>query len=527
MARKSKKKRQNYTPAPLPDLPQGLNISTSHDELIIHRRWLRREAIGLAIFGLIWNGFLIYYALDEGIWIYFVLPHGWIGLAVAYYTLLHLFNTTTITITPSHLSIRHHPIPYLGNKQLEANQINQLYTKIKQRKQPTYEVRVITDTGRDTTLVTELKSADQAAYVAYQIEHYLGIDDKPVSGESSKLTPYYHPFKQNSWQRFAAKNKFHFREYGIIGTHQGYDFCLLPQHSNSAADIETYMRLTVSLENQAAANNTAEFAKPFDKKDVTNLIISASDNFSLNGKVFSHNQGREISYIQLGLEDSDKYLQAILDFLTILAQIYPRVVALGGEVGPILQPITLGKEYVLQPLPQLPQDKDHPLRAVAIELLRDIGRQTAHLSRQLDQLVCQYCLLRFTRHTVDIPEWDKITYYGCRGCHQSREFYLTNQVAAVLDAPMTAKFDDQNQTLRVNWLTRRIAFDFDSVEIIDATDEDIERLVVQIGNDTDSIRQPRYKDMPCVVSSQCQLSPNSLRVLQRTFGHVDVISLTS
>jgi hypothetical protein len=64
-------------------------------------------------------------------------------------------------------------------------------------------------------------------------------------------------------------------------------------------------------------------------------------------------------------------------------------------------------------------------------------------------------------------------------------------------------------------------FDFEQVEIIQATDEDVERFAVQVGNDTDPVRQPHYAQMQRFIAPQCQLSENSLRVLQIMFGQVD------
>jgi hypothetical protein len=81
----------------------------------------------------------------------------------------------------------------------------------------------------------------------------------------------------------------------------------------------------------------------------------------------------------------------------------------------------------------------------------------------------------------------------------------------------------QDQIVRVNWLSRRDLFDFDQIEIINASDEEVERFAIQVGNDTHPLRQPRYKEMDCLVAKDCRLSQNSLRVLQRTFGQVTVL----
>ena len=92
---------------------------------------------------------------------------------------------------------------------------------------------------------------------------------------------------------------------------------------------------------------------------------------------------------------------------------------------------------------------------------------------------------------------------------------------AILDAEWTEDQAQQDGQLRVNWLTRRTLFDFDRVEIIQATDEDVERFVIQVGNDTDTFRQPRYKQMRCVVAPDCQLSENTWKILRSFFGQVE------
>jgi hypothetical protein len=57
---------------------------------------------------------------------------------------------------------------------------------------------------------------------------------------------------------------------------------------------------------------------------------------------------------------------------------------------------------------------------------------------------------------------------------------------------------------------------------VQATDEEVERFAVQVGNDTDAIRKPRYKKMRCTVSADCQLSANTMRILKRIFGSIQV-----
>jgi hypothetical protein len=113
-------------------------------------------------------------------------------------------------------------------------------------------------------------------------------------------------------------------------------------------------------------------------------------------------------------------------------------------------------------------------------------------------------------------------YYGCRLCGQSRKFFdCPAGVAAVLDTTWNEPLSYHDGLLRVNYLTRPVLFDFDRVEIVRAGDEEVERLAMRAGNDTDPFRAGRYQQMPCRVSPGAGLSENSVRVLDRIFGRVE------
>jgi hypothetical protein len=104
-------------------------------------------------------------------------------------------------------------------------------------------------------------------------------------------------------------------------------------------------------------------------------------------------------------------------------------------------------------------------------------------------------------------------------CSQSRDFF-DGKVVAVLDRQQQIHLDERDGLLWVNWLIHPVTFDFDVVYIIQATDEEVERFVVQVGNDTDPTRKSIYKQARCLVSPLCHLSENSLRILRRMFGPV-------
>jgi len=179
--------------------------------------------------------------------------------------------------------------------------------------------------------------------------------------------------------------------------------------------------------------------------------------------------------------------------------------------------ITLGG-VAAPPLQAAASQPGSILRRKAMDLLRQIERETTQLADQCWNLLCPRCLRRCGRHSVPVAGDMTIIYYGCRMCGQSHVLW-PGQVVAVLDADMPGNVE-RSDPFRVNWLTRRFLFDFDEVEIIRATDEEVERFVVQVGNDTDPVRQGRYQHMPCRIGPECHLSENTMRVLGRVFGTV-------
>jgi hypothetical protein len=179
----------------------------------------------------------------------------------------------------------------------------------------------------------------------------------------------------------------------------------------------------------------------------------------------------------------------------------------GGEAVPHLQPLASQISSALRP--------------IALDLLSQISQETtARLASRENEFLCPHCLTACGPHDISFPKGDKLRYYGCRTCGQSQEL-LEGQVVAVLDQEMATEIEVAG-TIRVNWLARRNLFDFNTVEIIKATDEEVERFVVQIGNDTDAVRAGRYTQLPCLVYPGCVLSENSLKLLRRPFGRVEV-----
>ena len=102
--------------------------------------------------------------------------------------------------------------------------------------------------------------------------------------------------------------------------------------------------------------------------------------------------------------------------------------------------------------------------------------------------------------------------------HQRR---AVGDVVAVLDHTWTGdSVRGEDNALRVNWLQRAEPFDFDRVEIIRATDQEVEDFVVAVKNDTDEWRTIQYPQSICYLAPEVELSENTQRLLRDTFADV-------
>ena len=146
---------------------------------------------------------------------------------------------------------------------------------------------------------------------------------------------------------------------------------------------------------------------------------------------------------------------------------------------------------------------------------------TAILANPANNPFCRRCLSRWQSYERAFRYTDgmRYTFAGCPSCGESRRFF-NGEVVAILDIIGPAQQYETEYKLYVNYIDRREPFDFDEVEIINATDQVVEQFAVQVGNDTDPNRLKRYRQMGCNIQPECSLNENTLRILNRFFGQV-------
>ncbi|MEM7033996.1 MAG: hypothetical protein AAF629_30930 [Chloroflexota bacterium] len=312
--------------------------------------------------------------------------------------------------------------------------------------------------------------------------------------------------QKRGWEALAKPNNLLFRS-GHLGTKidlQG-EFDGYPLTLDSLCDgNQHFTRVRVFREPSPSKRS---FETPsISVHEIIRILKPYSLRRILRGMIYAEPNGTEILYHQPGIETDVIYLQTVFELLVELADAYEGIVALGGEA--------------IEPLQKIATGDTRGLRPIASQLLYDVGQGTFDIaSTHPLNHSCPRCLARFAIQKVRLTPSKTVSFYGCRQCHQSRQ-YWRGRLIAVLDQAMSDVVHHKPDQIRVNWLTRWHLFDFDAVEIGQVSDQEIVRFVRQISRAYDPDNPYRFRGMVCYLQPDASLSSDSLRLLKRVFGYV-------
>lgn len=164
-------------------------------------RWFGPQFLFLVFFCIFWDGFLlVWYSVAIGamlsgaggggaVMVLFPLLHVAVGVALTYYTVCGFVNSTVIEAGSGRLTVKHGPLPWRGNLDIEASTLEQLYgEEIVHRGKNgnvsrTYDVSAVDRDGVARKIVKGLPEAAQALFLEQALESQLSISDRPVGGE--------------------------------------------------------------------------------------------------------------------------------------------------------------------------------------------------------------------------------------------------------------------------------------------------------------------------------------------------------
>jgi len=109
----------------------------------------------------------------------------------------------------------------------------------------------------------------------------------------------------------------------------------------------------------------------------------------------------------------------------------------------------------------------------------------------------------------------------CRVCGGDKRYEGVKEIVALLDNHGGSYPQQNGAVLRVNWLAKKLPFDFDRVEVVAATDTEVEEFVRQMRYQAELPIQKRLPKMQCIVNAQCRFErENTMTLLRQTFGSV-------
>ena len=181
--------------APLPD---HIQMSREGADLVLDVRWFRPYHLFMLVFTVFWCGFLVFWYSQvlkshsaPSMMLWFPMIHVAVGIGMAYGTLAGFLNHTRITVGSGAVAVGIGPVPWPGQKRVEAREITQVFceevrTNTRSGANFSYRVNVITPGNQKLKLVSGLAGSDLALFIEQEVEKALGITDRKVPGELQK-----------------------------------------------------------------------------------------------------------------------------------------------------------------------------------------------------------------------------------------------------------------------------------------------------------------------------------------------------
>ena len=325
------------------------------------------------------------------------------------------------------------------------------------------------------------------------------------------------------WRHFAQEYDLEFFRGGLFdkairvtGSYRDYlvDIFLSEYKNRKQGIYRLYTNIHLSTTNRDLRQNNGgnsnsavqEIAEPAAGDIVKVLIPNGLVCYSRAGVEIGVEENK-VQYRQEGFEEDEEYLLKVLHMLCDLVDNYPMVINLGGVAVSELETLA---DYKTR----------HPLEMIAADLLKTIAGNSKKMEKSNLKFTCPRCYMNFRSQHIKLSRWIPTYYFACPKCHQNRDYH-TGDVVAVLNEQTKTECFRNEDVLEINWLVYRKTFDFDSVIIEQATDEDVERFVIQSRNDTGKSKD--IGRVSCKVRSTCSLSENTMRILSNTFSAVEIV----
>ena len=164
------------------NIPKEVKVFNDQQNFLIAYRWFTYRAPVRTVFVIIWDYFFVYKLHYSETPLIFLLPYIFIGIWITYANIATYINKTYVKINQSSLSIRHAPIPWLGNKTLNTRDIEKVYSEMTliggKSPQLLYSVCIVLKNKDNIKLISRMVHDAAAVFITQEIKRYLGLDPK-------------------------------------------------------------------------------------------------------------------------------------------------------------------------------------------------------------------------------------------------------------------------------------------------------------------------------------------------------------
>ncbi|HEX6746653.1 MAG TPA: hypothetical protein VF092_05105 [Longimicrobium sp.] len=183
-------------PRPPIEKPRSVIATDANGELTLQYRWFSWKYAFLAVFCIIWDGFLAFWytiAFNMGnpLLILFPILHVLVGIFITYATIAGFVNTTSVRIDGTRLRVHHHPLPWGRPVDLGIVEVKQLFCeqKVSQTRNGvsvTYNLNALMHDGTRKKILSNLDTPELPLYLEQHAEAWLRMRDEPVIGELAR-----------------------------------------------------------------------------------------------------------------------------------------------------------------------------------------------------------------------------------------------------------------------------------------------------------------------------------------------------
>lgn len=179
--------------------PQSIELYDRLGRSELSFRWLSGAHIVLALFAVVIDGSCLFWyhfflRNPDITWLMFFFPilHGAAGMLVTYLMLGGLLNRTWIMLEDDILLIRHRPLPWTGNRDLEVAKIAQLHCEMQLSKDAegnishSYHLNAVLKDGTRIPLLSNGRDREELRFIEQQLNKWLNMQERPGLGAAPK-----------------------------------------------------------------------------------------------------------------------------------------------------------------------------------------------------------------------------------------------------------------------------------------------------------------------------------------------------